>query len=69
MEHEKKLLDNYKKEYDIISNVYNQHHEERVKEEVDKETQQLNEKYWKTHSYDPVYGHFYDAQQEEQYQK
>lgn len=69
MEREKKLLENYKKEYDIVSNVYNHNHEERLRSEVEKEAQQLNDKYWKTHSYDPVYGHFYDQHQEEQFQK
>jgi hypothetical protein len=42
VEREKKLLENYKKEYDIVSNVYNEHHDQRMRSEVEKEAQQLN---------------------------
>lgn len=69
IERQKKLLENYKKEYDIVSNVYKENHEAKVKNEVEKETSQLVEKYWKTHTYDPVYGKLYDEKREEQFQK
>lgn len=28
-----------------------------------------NKKYWKTHDYDPVFGHFYDIEKEQKYQE
>jgi hypothetical protein len=40
-----------------------------MRSEVEREAHQLNDKYWKTHNYDPVYGHFYDQQQEQHYQQ
>ena len=36
---------------------------------MNQEANYVNSKYWKTHNYDPVYGKFYDAKKEEQYQK
>lgn len=36
-----------------------------MKNEVEKETNQLVEKYWKTHNYDPVYGRLYDEKKED----
>ena len=69
VEREKKLLDGHKKEYDIVSNVYNNGHEQRMQSELENEAQKQHEKYWKTHSYDPVYGKFYNEQKEEQFQR
>jgi len=66
---EKKLLDTHKQDYDIVSNLYASDHEQRTRQELEGEAQRLSEKYWKTHGYNPVYGKFYDAQKEEEFQQ
>jgi hypothetical protein len=68
-ERQKNLIDNHKKEFDIITGNYKQNHEQKIAKERQNEDLETMQKYWKTHKYDPVYGKFYDASKEENYQK
>lgn len=52
-----------------MTNTFKEDHENRIQEEIDKETQEIYQKYSKTHNFDPVYGKFYDPKREENYQK
>lgn len=56
------------REFDILNNNFKQDNEVRVKEEIDRETDHVYQKYWKTHNYDPIFGKFYDHNKEEEFQ-
>jgi len=57
------------RDFDIITNRYLQHHEE--KSMIDKEAykQQAAELFWKTHDYDPVTVSYVDPDKEDEFQK
>jgi hypothetical protein len=47
-----------------VTNIYKKDHEEKMKNEVEKQEHEVTEKYWNTHTYNPVNGHFYSQKQE-----
>ena len=51
-----------------MTGTFKENHEQRMRFEENDEKKMVMEKYWKTHDFDPVFGKFYDAQKEEQYQ-
>lgn len=57
------------RDFNILSNKYLSNNEMKQLEDNLKLNQVLNEKYWKTHIYDPIKVQNYDLQQEEQYQR
>lgn len=63
------MYDYHKKEFDIITGNYKENNDERIKQEKEFENEYIMNKYWRTHNYDPVYGKFYDIDQEEHYQQ
>ena len=69
VEKTKKILASHKKEFNIVSNVYTDNHEQKMQKEEVERNEEVTQKYWKTHNFDPVFGKFYDQRKEEEYQK
>ena len=69
MEREKNLIRYNEKEYNIVTCVYNDDHEERMKQEEQDEVEKTMKKYWKTHDYDPVFVKYFDKEKEKEFQQ
>lgn len=57
------------RKFDIISNVFSENHDEKIKEEYNQTKDYVLKKYWDTHNYDLLRGKFYDPAKEDQLQQ
>lgn len=55
------------KDYNIVSNKYLEHHDQKVLADEQIMKAEAAAKYWKTHDFDPVQCTFYDAEKEQKY--
>ena len=58
-----------KRDYNIISNRYNEFHEEKVLADEDIHRKEAAKRYWKTHEFDPISIQMYDEEKEKTFQK
>lgn len=56
------------REFDIITGIYKQDHEDKQHVQEEKQRNDAEDKYWKTHDYNPVIGTYYDMNKEQEYQ-
>lgn len=64
-----KNLHNDNRDFDIVTGNYKSNNEERQEQEGQQIKNQTEEKYWRTHDYNPVIGTYYDMNKEEHYQE
>jgi len=55
------------REYSIISNKFNKDNDDRIAKENQDLQEKLIDKYWRTHSFDPIRGKYIDSDQEHEY--
>eukprot|EP00960_Hanusia_phi_P018218 536430-Hanusia_phi.AAC.2 len=60
---------NRPREYDILTNQYTKNHEERAKWEMDRNREDIVQKYWETRDFDAVTCAFYDKDKEAAFQE
>lgn len=56
------------REFNIVSNQFFEHPEQKKQEEYEKMKSHVLKKYWETHDYDMVKGQYYSGEKEEMYQ-
>lgn len=66
-EHFPESLNKPNKDYNIVSNKYTEHHDEKVKADEQILRAEAAQKYWKTHDFDIVNCAFYDQDKENNY--
>jgi hypothetical protein len=59
----------YTRDFSIISNSYYENNDIKQENEREKLTNELRERYWKTHTFDPVIGEFYDDNMEKKFRQ
>lgn len=57
----------YPREFSVISNEFYENNESKKYEEAIKMNKDIEEKYWKTHSFDPIKVEYYDEEKEIRY--
>ena len=55
-----------RREFNILTEKYHTNHEERSREDRMRLREQLTEKYWKTHVYDPLKGRYFNPKREQE---
>ncbi len=55
------------RDFSIISNQYNEDHDEKQRHEYEKTKEFVTKKYWSTHDYDALRGKYYDKEKEGKY--
>mmetsp|Transcript_22452 Transcript_22452/g.32751 ORF Transcript_22452/g.32751 Transcript_22452/m.32751 type:complete len:439 (+) Transcript_22452:175-1491(+) len=57
------------RDFNILSNKYNQNDEERAQQDQEKVANEMRERYWRTRVYDPIKVSMYDAEKERIYRE
>ena len=55
------------KDYNIVSNKYLEHHDQKVLADEQISKAEAASKYWKTHNFDPVRCTYYNEQKEQEF--